>query len=91
MKETFKYKGFYGSMEVSLEDECLFGEVLFVQSKIIFVGESVPELKKAFEEAVDSYLEHCAEQDIEPEKPLSGTFNVRISPEMHKQLSIKAF
>jgi predicted HicB family RNase H-like nuclease len=91
MKETFKYKGFYGSMEFSLEDECLVGELLFVQSKIIFIGETVPELKQAFEDAVDSYLDHCSEEGIEPEKPLSGTFNVRISPELHKKLSIKAF
>lgn len=91
MKETFKYKGFYGSMEFSPEDECLFGEILFIQSKIIFIGETFSDLKQAFEDAVDSYLDHCQEEGIEPEKTLSGTFNVRITPELHKRLSIKAF
>lgn len=91
MKETLKYKGFCGSIEFSLEDECLVGEVLFVQSKIIYVGETVPELKQAFEDAVESYLLHCQEKAVDPEKPLSGTFNVRISPELHKRLSIQAF
>ena len=90
MKETLKYKGFYGSMEFSLEDECLVCEVLFVQSKIIFIGDTIAELKQAFEDAVDSYLTHCDAKGIEPEKPLSGTFNVRISPELHKKLSLQA-
>ncbi|WP_312969795.1 type II toxin-antitoxin system HicB family antitoxin [Acinetobacter gerneri] len=90
MKETLRYKGFYGSMEFSLEDECLVGEVLFVQSKIIFIGDTVPELKQAFEDAVDAYLDHCKDKGIEPEKSMSGSFNIRISPDQHKQLALKA-
>lgn len=85
MKETFKYKGFEGSMEFSAEDECLVGEVLFVNSKIIYIGETFPELKKAFEDAIDAYLSHCQQHGIKPEKPCSGTFNVRIGSNLHKE------
>lgn len=91
MKETFKYKGFCGSIEFSLEDECLVGEILFIQSKIVFIGDTLPELKQAFEDSVDSYIAYCEAKKIVPEKPLSGTFNVRISPELHKKLSLQAF
>lgn len=90
MKSTFNYKGFYGSMEVSPEDECLVGEVLFTHSKIIYIGDTLPELKQAFEDAVDAYLDHCEDKGIEPEKSMSGSFNIRISPDQHKQLAIKA-
>lgn len=90
MKSTFNYKGFYGSMEVSPEDECLVGEVLFTHSKIIYIGETITELKQAFEEAVDAYLDHCKDKGIEPEKSMSGSFNIRISPDQHKQLALKA-
>lgn len=90
MKNTFNYKGFYGSMEVSPEDECLVGEVLFTHSKIIYIGETIPELKQAFEDAVDAYLDHCNDKGIEPEKSMSGSFNIRISPDQHKQLALKA-
>lgn len=69
MKSTFNYKGFYGSMEVSQEDECLVGEVLFTHSKIIYIGETIAELKQAFEDAVDAYLVHCKDKNIEPENP----------------------
>lgn len=72
MNETFKYKGFEGSMEFSQEDECLVGEVLFVRSKIIYIGETYSELKAAFCDAVDAYLQHCEEKGITPEKPFSG-------------------
>ena len=88
MKETFKYKGFEGSMEFSQEDECLVGEVLFVRSKIIYIGETYPELKAAFCNAVDAYLQHCEEKEITPEKPFSGTFNVRVGTHLH-EMAIK--
>lgn len=88
MKETFKYKGFEGSMEFSQEDECLVGEVLFMRSKIIYIGETYAELKAAFHEAVDAYLQHCEEKGINPEKPFSGTFNVRVGPHLH-EMAIK--
>lgn len=90
MKETLKYKGFYGSMEFSLEDECLVGEVLFVQSKIIFIGNTIAELKQAFEDAVDAYLDHCNDKGIEPEKSMSGSFNIRIPSDLHKNLALEA-
>lgn len=90
MKETLKYKGFYGSMEFSLEDECLVGEVLFVQSKIIFIGDTIAELKQAFEDAVDAYLDHCNDKGIEPEKSMSGSFNIRIPSDLHKSLALEA-
>lgn len=89
MKETFKYKGFEGSMDFSPEDECLVGEVLFVRSKIIYIGETYAELKSAFQEAVDAYLMHCEGKGITPEKPCSGTFNVRVGTHLH-QMAIKA-
>lgn len=47
-------------------------------------------LRKAFEEAVDDYLEMCGKQGIEPEKPLKGSFNVRIGPELHRKLALAA-
>lgn len=91
MKETFKYKGFEGSMGFSVEDECLFGEVLFIRSKIIYIGDTFEELKNAFEDAVDSYIQHCEEKSIQPEKPCSGTFNVRVGTRLHQEATKVAY
>lgn len=90
MSDLLTYKGFSGSVEFSAEDECLVGEVLFIEGKIAYFGESLPELKSMFHEAVDGYLEMCEERGIEPLKPFKGSFNVRVGPELHKAASLEA-
>ena len=39
---------------------------------------------------VDDYLDLCAQSGTEPEKAYKGNFNVRISPELHKQAVVAA-
>lgn len=65
------YKGYTGSVEYSPEDGCLFGKVQGLYGTLIsYEGNSVEEIKKDFEEAIDDYLESCKERGIEPAKPL---------------------
>jgi len=54
-----KYKGYYGSVEYSADDECFFGKIIGITDLITFEGESVVALKKAFGEAVEDYLVLC--------------------------------
>jgi len=89
--ETFKYKGFEGSMEFSTEDQCLIGEVLCISGKVVYEAQTFPDLKREFEDAVDAYLEHCAKHSINPEKSFSGSFTVRSTPELHKALVMKGY
>ena len=79
-----KYKDFYGSVEYSATDECFFGKIIGTTDLITFEGKSVDNLKKAFFEAVEDYLILCKETGKEPQKTYKGSFNVRISPELHK-------
>lgn len=66
-----RYKGYTGSVEYSPEDGCLFGKVQGLYGTLIsYEGNSVEEIKKDFEEAIDDYLESCKERGIEPAKPL---------------------
>ena len=62
----------------------------FVADVITFQGRTVKELKKAFKESVDDYLEFCEERGEKPDKPFSGKFVVRISPELHHKVYVKA-
>src|SRR6185295_4965735 len=48
------------------------------------------ELKKAFRDSVDDYLEFCARRGEQPDKPYSGQFVTRIPPELHRRLNIAA-
>ncbi len=84
------YKGYVGTVEYSEEDACLFGRIAGIRDIITYEGESVAEIKTAFEEAVDDYLKHCAEVGKEPNKPYSGKFVLRIDPAVHAKLAAKA-
>ena len=85
-----KYKDFYGSVEYSSTDECFFGKIIGTKDLVTFEGNSVDELKKAFSEAVEDYLILCEELGKEPQKLYKGSFNVRISPELHKEAAVLA-
>ncbi len=84
------YKNYMGTVEYSHEDECLFGRILGIHDVITFEGESVKELRQAFEEAVDDYLAHCQKMGKEPQKPYSGKFLLRIDPTLHAKLAMQA-
>ena len=83
MKNTMEYKGYLGSVEFDEEEGLLFGRVMGIRSLISYEGESAKEL-------VDDYLELCRAEGKTPETAYKGSFNVRISPELHKQLAVYA-
>jgi predicted HicB family RNase H-like nuclease len=85
-----EYKGYIGKVEFDDEAGFFHGEVINLRDVITFAGESVPELRQAFQESVEEYLAFCAERGEEPEKPFSGTFTVRIPPELHRAIAIQA-
>ena len=85
-----KYKDFYGSVEYSANDECFFGKIIGTDDLITFEGESVVKLKKAFYEAVEDYVILCKEAGKEPQKTYKGSFNVRLSPELHRKTAMLA-
>ncbi|MCB1237014.1 MAG: type II toxin-antitoxin system HicB family antitoxin [Verrucomicrobiae bacterium] len=82
------YKG-YESV-VSFDDEAgLFhGEVVGLRDVVTFQGTSVEELRRAFEESVDDYLDFCASRGEEPDRAYSGKFMLRIAPELHRRLAL---
>lgn len=88
MKNAMEYKGYFGTVEYSETDNILFGKVIGIESLISYEGKSVDELRSDFESAVDDYLELCAEKGIEPDKTYKGSFNVRISPSLHRSLAL---
>lgn len=88
--KMLEYKGYYGSIEASVEDNVLFGQLEFISALVNYEGETIQELKVAFEGAVNDYLETCKSQGYEPEKPCKGTFNVRIGHGLHLAAAVKA-
>ena len=87
MSNLIEHKGYYGTVEFSAADNILYGKVLGIDGLISYEGKSVQELMSDFIEAVEDYLEVCAEQGIEPQRAYRGKFNVRVSPELHRTLA----
>ena len=85
-----EYKGYFANVEFDDEANIFHGEVINLRDVITFQGKTVNELRKAFEDSVDDYLEFCAERGEDPEKPYSGKFMVRVAPELHKIIAIRA-
>jgi predicted HicB family RNase H-like nuclease len=85
-----KYKGYIGHVEYDDEAKIFHGEVVGLKDVITFQGRSVDELDKAFKDSVNDYLAWCKERGEEPEKTFSGTFNLRIPPELHAKLAFQA-
>ena len=90
MKNMIEYRGYTGSVEFTEEDGVFFGKVQGIRSVISYEGETAQELLNDFHGAVDDYLSFCAAEGKEPEKPYKGSFNIRISPELHRQLAMNA-
>ena len=88
--KNLEYRGYVGSIEYSKEDDLLFGKVLGIKGLISFEGTTGRDLENEFKEAIDTYLVDCKDQSIVPEKPFKGSFNVRISAELHQKAALLA-
>jgi len=89
--KNLEYKGYYGSVEYSAEDDCLFGQVLGMPNNLLlYEGETASDLYANFKETIDSYLECCARNGIKARKGYNGVLNIRIPSEMHSQVAIYA-
>ena len=85
-----EYRGYVGKVEFDDEADLFHGEVVNTRDVITFQGKSVDELRRAFHESIDDYLAFCEERGEEPDKPFSGQFVTRISPELHRQINLAA-
>jgi len=90
MSELFKYKDYSGSIDTCVVDKCLHGEILFIKDVITYEADTVAELENEFQAAVDDYIVACEELGREPQKPFSGSFNVRVTSEIHRSLALTA-
>jgi predicted HicB family RNase H-like nuclease len=80
------YKGYLG--EAFYDDEMGMFSGRIVNAKAIgtFYGKSVNELEEEFRKTIDYYLDLCKRKQIQPEKPFSGRFNLRLTPDLHRQI-----
>lgn len=87
---VLEYKGYHTKIEYSAEEMLLRGKIDGIDDLVNFESDSAEKIVEEFHLAVDDYLEFCKDVGKEPDKEYSGTFNVRIKPELHRKLSLLA-
>jgi len=91
MDSILKYNDFIATVKYSEADEAFIGRIEGINSVVSFEVQSVKELKSAFQEAVDSYMDFCSRKGIaHPQKSYTGVFNVRIDSDLHRRAAISA-
>ena len=84
------HKGYAARIEYSDDDACFVGHIAGIKDIVGFHGESVAELRDAFEEAVEDYLETCDALNRQPSKPFSGKLELSIPPDVHAGIAVAA-
>ena len=91
MDNVLRYNDFIATVKYSSEDDVFFGRIEGINSVVSFEGQTIQELKSAFKEAVESYLDFCRRNGIsQPQKSFTGVFNVRIDADLHRRAAIVA-
>lgn len=90
MNDILEYKTYYATVYFSAEDEVFHGKIIGINDLVSFEGSTVSELKAAFHEAVEDYLDTCQQLGKEPEKTYKGSFNIRIPSELHREAARQA-
>lgn len=84
------YKGYAARVEFDAEDEIFFGRIAGIRDGVGFHANTVADLKAAFHDAVDDYLDTCAKIGKPPQKPYSGNLMLRIDPAIHAKAAMAA-
>lgn len=85
-----EYKGYIGHVEFDDDAEIFHGEIINTRDVITFQGKTAEEIKRAFRDSVEDYLEYCANLGQQPEKPFTGKFMLRIPPDLHRKIYVAA-
>jgi predicted HicB family RNase H-like nuclease len=83
---TIEYNGYIATVEYSSDDKVFFGKIEMINDLVTFECDSAKEIEEVFKDRVDDYVATCNELNREPQKAFKGVFNVRVEPELHREL-----
>lgn len=84
------YKGYVGRVDYDENARTFYGTVVNANVLMSFRGSNVDEIEASFHDVVDTYLEDCRKNGEDPQKPFSGKIVIRLSPDVHRRVMIKA-
>ncbi|NDY56395.1 type II toxin-antitoxin system HicB family antitoxin [Desulfovibrio sulfodismutans] len=83
---TLRYNDYVAAVDYDPGTKLFHGRVVNVNSVISFYGATGEELEREFATSMETYFEVCRENGISPDKPYSGRVNIRLTPELHRDL-----
>lgn len=90
MKNILEYKGYFTKIEYCAESRMLYGKIEGIKDLVNFESNNPKEIEHEFQMAVDDYLALCEDLGQTPDKAYSGTFNVRVAPDLHRAVAMRA-
>lgn len=90
MTKPLTYKGYSARIEYDDDDGIFFGRVAGIADGVGFHADNVADLRVAFREAVDDYLETCERIGKQPQRAYSGKMMFRVTPETHRKAALAA-
>lgn len=90
MINIMKIDGYEAVINYDPDIEMFRGEFINLNGSADFYATDIAGLQKEGKLSLDMLLKMCREDGVEPKKSYSGKFNVRISPEQHESLALKA-
>jgi predicted HicB family RNase H-like nuclease len=87
---AMSYGGYSARIDYDDEDGIFVGRIAGIQDGVTFHADTVADLKAAFHEAVDDYVETCAKIGKNPQRPYFGKVMFRISPDLHAKAVVAA-
>ena len=83
MSKAITYKGYAARVEFNVDDDYFVGHIAGIRGVIGFHADTATDLKRAFHDAVDDYLETCELVGKSPQNSYSAKLILRIAPEIH--------
>jgi predicted HicB family RNase H-like nuclease len=90
VNNVLHYRDFIALVRFSEADGCFYGRIEGIDDLVSFEGRSVGELREAFAEDAEDYLEICRKRGKPPQRSYKGSFNIRIDPKLHRLAVLKS-
>jgi predicted HicB family RNase H-like nuclease len=90
MKGIMEINGYKATVAYDPDIEMFRGEFLGLNGGADFYAKDVLGLKREGALSLKVFLDMCREDGVEPKKEFSGKFNLRVSPQLHEEVSSAA-
>lgn len=90
MKNVMTIDGYQAVVSFDPELEMFRGEFVGLNGGADFYAKNITGLKREGATSLKVFLEACAEDGVEPRKPYSGKFVLRLDPKIHEAATVAA-